>query len=415
MQMERNTDISITSITFSGYKALKNLSLGLGSLNVLVGPNNCGKSTVIGALRALEVAMRRARARKAEPYEGPRSRVRGWHIVPDALPISLENVHSDLESTRSTVLFRLSNKNALVLDFPEDGGCYLFADTPGQIVTTPTQFRKAFPLTIGVVPVLGPVEHEEKMVTEATVNRNLSTNLAPRHFRNYWYQNPEGFGEFSELIARTWPGMALEPPETVDVMDPRLRMYCRENRMTRELSWAGFGFQVWCQVLTHAYRSKNATIIVIDEPEIYLHPDLQRKLVTLLRSLGPDVLIATHSTEIMGEVDPTDIVIVDKDKRKANRLRSIEDVQGAAEQIGSVHNVTLTQLSRTRRVLFVEGDDDFRRLRRFAAVLGLQELAAGLAITPVESKGFANWRKISASGLGNREDAWDPLMHRSCI
>ena len=183
--MDGGTDISITSVQFSGYKALRRLSLRLGAFNVLVGPNNCGKSTVIGAFRVLEVAMRRARARKAEFYDGPGPNTRGWNITPDTLPVSLENVHSDLEHARSTVLFRLSNKNTLLLDFPEDGGCFLFADTPGRHVATPTQFRKAFPLTIGVVPVLGPVEHEETMVTEATVRRNLSTNRAPRHFRNY--------------------------------------------------------------------------------------------------------------------------------------------------------------------------------------------------------------------------------------
>ncbi|WP_420634311.1 ATP-dependent nuclease [Candidatus Palauibacter sp.] len=402
-------DVSITSVQFSGYKALKRMSVRLNSFNVLVGPNNCGKSTVIGAFRVLEVAMRRARARGAQLCDGPARRIRGWNITPDALPISLENVHSDLASTRSSVLFRMSNKNTLLLDFPEDGGCFLFADTPSRQAVTPSGFRTAFPVSIGVVPVLGPVEHEETTVQEATVKRNLSNHRASRHFRNYWMQNPEGFDQFSELITQTWPGMELEPPEVVDLMAGKLGMFCREDRMTRELYWAGFGFQVWCQILTHALRSRDATTLVIDEPEIYLHPDLQRKLVTTLRGLGPDILIATHSTEIMGEVDPTDILLLEKQKRTAGRLKSIEDVQGATERIGSVHNVTLTQLSRTRRVLFVEGSDDFKRLRKFATVLGLQELASGLDITPVESEGFANWERISASAWGIEKTLGTPL------
>ena len=406
---------SITSVQFSGYKALKHLSLRLNSFNVLVGPNNCGKSTAIGAFRVLEIAMRRARARKADFHEGPGRRTRGWHISPDTLPITLENVHSDLETARSTVLFRISNRNTLLLDFPEDGGCFLFADTPDRHVTTPTQFKKAFPITIGAVPVLGPLEHEEAILREATVKRNLSTSRAPRHFRNYWRQNPEGFEDFAELVARTWPGMEIERPEVVDLMAGKLRMFCREDRMTRELYWAGFGFQVWCQVLTHALRCKDGSILVIDEPEIYLHPDLQRRLVTILRGLGPDILIATHSTEVMGEVDPTDIVILEKHKRKAERLKSIEDVQGAAERIGSVHNVTLTQLSRTRRVLFVEGGDDFKRLRRFAAKLGLQDVAAGVAITPVESEGVRQLEENLRLRLGNRKDAGYAAAHRSCV
>lgn len=407
--MDGKARVSFTSVQFSGYKALKNLSLRLDSFNVLVGPNNCGKSTVIGAFRALEVAMRRARARRAEPYDGPGHLRRGWHIAPDALPISLENVHSDLEQARSTVVFRMSNRSKLLLDFPEDGGCFLFADTPGRPVATPTQFKNAFPATIGVIPVLGPVEHEEAAVTDETVRRNLSTHRAARHFRNYWIRNFGDFEEFAGLVARTWPGMEIEFPELLDPMEPKLGMFCREDRMTRELFWSGFGFQVWCQLLTHALRSKDATILVVDEPEIYLHPDLQRKLVTILRSLGPDILLATHSTEMMGEVDPTDIVVLEKHKRKAERLKNIEDVQDAAEQLGSVHNVTLTQLSRTRRVLFVEGDDDFKRLRKFATVLGLHEVAAGLAITPVESEGFANWKRIAASAWGIEKALGTPL------
>ena len=402
-------DVSITSVRFSGYKALKHMSVRLAPFNVLVGPNNCGKSTVIGAFRVLEVAMRRARARGTQLCRGPDGRTRGWNITPDALPISLENVHSDLVSTRSSVLFRMSNKNTLLLDFPEDGGCFLFADTPGRQIVTPARFRTAFPVSIGVVPVLGPVEHEEKAVQEATVRRNLTTHRASRNFRNYWIQNPEGFDEFAELVAQTWPGMELEPPEVVGLMAGKLDMFCRENRMARELYWAGFGFQVWCQILTHALRSRDATILVIDEPEIYLHPDLQRKLVVTLRELGPDILIATHSTEIMGEVEPADILLLEKQRRTAVRLKSIGDVQGVTKRIGSVHNVTLTQLSRTRRVLFVEGSEDFKRLRKFATVLGLQELESGRDITAVESEGFANWKAIAASAWGIEKTLGTPL------
>src|SRR5579859_4031623 len=71
---------------------------------------------------------------------------------------------------------------------------------------------------------------------------------------------------------------------------PFLAMFCDERRIERELFWAGFGFQVWCQLLTHILRAETATVLVIDEPEIYLHPDLQHQLLSLLRDLGPDVL-----------------------------------------------------------------------------------------------------------------------------
>ena len=170
-------------------------------------------------------------------------------------------------------------------------------------------------------------------------------------------------------------------------------MFCREKRITRELFWSGFGFQVWCQLLTHISRAKDATVLVIDEPEIYLHPDVQRQLLGILRTLGPNVLIATHSTEVMSEADPSEIVLIDKTKRSGERLKDVVAVQAALEQIGSLQNITLARLARSRRVLFVEGGD-FTLLTKFARVVGLLELAAGTEIVPVAIEGFAGWERI---------------------
>ncbi|WP_352523403.1 MULTISPECIES: AAA family ATPase [unclassified Mesorhizobium] len=54
----------------------------------------------------------------------------------------------------------------------------------------------------------------------------------------------------------------------------RLYMFCPESRIPREIFWAGFGFQVWCQMLTHLIQSSNNSLFLIDEPDIYLHSEL---------------------------------------------------------------------------------------------------------------------------------------------
>ena len=373
-------------------------------MNILVGPNNCGKSTIIRAFRVLDVALRQARTRRAEriPYDG--HSVWGHRLSEERLPISLENVHTDYDETDAKVTFRCSNGNFLLLIFPSDGGCLLIPDAQGRDCRTPGVFRNRFPLEIQVVPELGPLEDEEVVLAEDTVRRGLSTHRASRHFRNYWHLYPQGFNEFAELISQTWPGMSIEPPEqhletgeTPGQWSRRLTMFCREDRMTRELYWSGFGFQVWCQLLTHISRGRTSTLLVVDEPEIYLHPDVQHQLVGILRDAGPDVVAASHSTEIIGEADPTEILIVDKTKRAASRLKEVAQVQGALDAIGSIHNIALTHLARTGRMLYVEGPWDFRILRRFARRLGFNQLAAGNDITPIQSGGFASWKKIEAS------------------
>jgi energy-coupling factor transporter ATP-binding protein EcfA2 len=183
-------------------------------------------------------------------------------------------------------------------------------------------------------------------------------------------------------------------------MSSKLVMFALEDRMSRELYWSGFGFQVWCQLLTHISRSSADTLLLVDEPEIYLHPDLQRQLLSILRDAGPSVVLATHSAEIMAEADPNEILLVDKRKRTPLRLKDLAGVQVAMGAIGSLQNVTLMQLARNRKVVFVEGLQDFKTIRRFARRAGLNELAAGADLTPVESGGFSSWERVKATAWG---------------
>lgn len=369
-------------------------------MNILVGPNNSGKSTILSAFRILEVGIHHAWYKKADIVKGPSGECFGYQILQESISLPLEYVHTNYEDIDSTITFRLSNNNKLILFFPKEGGCFLLTDTQGKPISTPSVFRKNFPIAIEIVPVLGPVEQNEKVLSEETIRRGLSTHRASRHFRNYWYYYPDGFDEFSEMVSKTWPGMTIQAPYLVDMMSQSLAMFCEENRFPRELFLSGFGFQIWCQLLTHVSRCNDATLLIVDEPEVYLHPDVQRQLLGILRYCGPDIIVATHSTEIMGEADASEILLIDKSKRSAERLRDIEGVQAALNAVGSVQNITLTQLARTRRLLFIEGPDDFKILRRFARQIGLTELATGMDLTAIESGGFSSWERIKSLAWG---------------
>jgi len=52
--------VFIKSIKFNNYKALSSYKVNLQETNILVGPNNCGKSTIISAFRILDVALKKA-------------------------------------------------------------------------------------------------------------------------------------------------------------------------------------------------------------------------------------------------------------------------------------------------------------------------------------------------------------------
>lgn len=395
--------MTITSVHFTNYKALNNYSVSLHSVNILVGPNNSGKSTILSAFRVLEYALRIAKTKRPSRVTTASGHQASGHIVPENnIPVSLENIHTDYSDDDSKIEFKLNNRNKLTLYFPKDGGCVLYWNTVRATITTTSAFRKEFPIVIQVIPVLGPIEQEEIIVTDETVKRAAGTPRASRHFRNYWHKNPDGFSDFRDLIENTWPGMSIKKPEFTNVLDRRLVMFCSENRLDRELFWAGFGFQIWCQLLTHISRCNESSLIVIDEPEVYLHPDVQRQLLGILRDVNPDIIVATHSTEILGEADPSEILLVDKEKTSAKRLKDIEGVQQALNSLGSIQNLTLTQLARTRKILFVEGSNDYKVIRRFARLTGLSELATGSDLTPFESGGFSSWEKVNALSWGLR-------------
>ncbi len=381
----------ITSVHFKRYKAFANFSISLQDFNVLVGPNNAGKSTIIGVFRILAEGLRRARARKAEQLLANGIRRWGHRLNIADLPISSENIFHDYEESEpAEVTFKLSNGNKLILHFPEQGSCFLLPDAAGGKVDTPTIFKQKFDISVGFVPILGPVEQNEPLYQEEAARRALMTNGASRNFRNIWQHYPDGFDRFRSLIQSTWPGMDIERPEIQQGNTSQarvLKMFCPEERFPREICWAGYGFQVWCQMLTHIVKSADADLLVIDEPDIYLHADLQRQLVALLRDLGPDILIATHSTEIISETEPSSLLTIDKKKRSAARVKDVSQVKRVFFALGSNLNPTLTQITKTRRVIFVEGLD-FDILARFARTMLFDRLANRTDFALVKLDGF---------------------------
>lgn len=407
---EREQRVSITSVRFQNFKTFKDYSFSINRLNILVGPNNSGKSTIISAFRALEAGLRRAAAKNQEVVPAPKGRAtRGYLLAKESLPLSIENVHTDYSETDTSVTFRLSNGNHLLLFFPPGGGCCMIPDAQGHPTNTTSQFSRQFPITVRTVPILGPIEHEEDLLQTATVQRNLATHRASQNFRNFWFHYQEGFADFSKMVAASWPGMEIAIPALEDPKEPKLTMFCKENRLTRELFWAGFGFQIWCQLLTHMSRSRAATTFVVDEAETYLHPEVQRHLLALTRDLGPDVIMATHSTEILSEADPSEVVLVDKTRNSAKPLRDIEGIQEALGHLGSIHNITLSQLAQHHRIVFVEGPDDLAILKRFAKRLGHEYLAATSNFSVAKADGFSAWKRIRDFRWGLKKTVAKPI------
>ncbi len=378
----------IVNIKYSNYKSFKEFSVNLTRFNILVGPNNAGKSTVIGSIKILSEGIRKARSKKPTLIKSPEgANIFGYEIDLSQVPVATENVfHNYDEDTPATIKFILSDKSILQIFFPKRGVCYMNYESDNVIVKSPSDFRKHVTIEIGYVPILGPVDHKERLFQKEAARLALLTYTASRNFRNIWFHYNEDFSEFKELVKTTWPGMDIDFPEINNTtLTPTLNMFCPEERIPREIFWAGFGFQVWCQMLTYIIKNKSASLFLIDEPDIYLHSDLQRQLLGVLKSLGPDIVIATHSTELISEAELNDILVINKSNKSAKRIKDPAQLRDIFIVLGSNLNPILTQIAKSKRVLFVEGKD-FSVFSRFARILKKEQVAnrSDFAVVPVE-------------------------------
>ncbi len=378
----------ITSIKFYNYKSFNQFTISLNEFNILVGPNNAGKSTVIGSLKILAEGIRKARARKPIFTHDPKGKqIYGYEIDLNDVPVAIENVFHDYDDDSPAIIrFRLSDGAVLQVFFPQTGGCFLNYESENAVVRSPADFKKRVTIEIGYVPILGPVEQKEKLFQKEAARLALLTHTASRNFRNIWHHYGDDFEIFKELVRSTWAGMDIAKPEiNQSRKDATLDMFCPEERIPREIFWAGFGFQVWCQMLTYIVKNKNATLFLVDEPDIYLHSDLQRQLLGILKSLGPDIIIATHSTELISEAELNDILLINKSNQSAKRIKDPSQLRDIFKVLGSNLNPVLTQIAKSKRVLFVEGKD-FSIFSKIARIMKKDQVAnrSDFAVVPIE-------------------------------
>ena len=74
--------------------------------------------------------------------------------------------------------------------------------------------------------------------------------------------------------------------------------------------------QLFLRALSLKFLNVNNSIILIDEPEISLHPRWQRKIVNVYENIGENnqIIIATHSPHIIGNVKKEQLRVLKKDK-----------------------------------------------------------------------------------------------------
>jgi hypothetical protein len=140
----------------------------------------------------------------------------------------------------------------------------------------------------------------------------------------------------------------------------------------RDLMAEGSGFLQWLSVYALALSPTNSTLL-LDEPDSHLHPSLQSQLIEALEDItaktGKQVLLATHSTEILRWADHTKILAFKG--ASAKYLEQDEHKVNLFIGLGSDYAPKIDPLRQSKRMLIVENKSDARLLEAWANQLGV--------------------------------------------
>lgn len=396
----------LESIRFSNYKCFHDHTILFRPSTVIVGRNNAGKSTIVEALRLVSLVANRAEHLRfcappswAEQYRSHR----GVQPSLDDLDINFEGVFHRYKEPPATIFATFSNGSSVELFVGLEKGegkvHGIIRNAKGRIAQSAGEVKLASIPNIAILPQVGPVSPKETILNPEYVRRNLSTSLASRHLRNQINLLHQFYGDFRVISEETWPGLRINTfVGWGGKSDSPLQLLVQNEDFVAEISWMGHGLQMWLQTMWFLARSRSAKVVMLDEPDVYMHPDLQRRLIRFLRTRFPQTIITTHSVEMLGEVDPKEILVIDRKRKTSVFADTLPAMQRAIDGLGASHNIQLSRLWGTRKLLLVEGDD-MEMLRRFHDLIFPDCLDSIATVPNFPIGGWGGWNYVVGSSM----------------
>ena len=123
-------------------------------------------------------------------------------------------------------------------------------------------------------------------------------------------------------------------------------------------------------------------ILLVEEPEVHLHPALEIAMMRYLRQLSSkcQVFISTHSTNFLDAGDMRNVYLVSKDISTSVQLLDFEDAQA---KIPKELGLRLSSLFMFDRLVFVEGPSDEAVIREFANKLEVNLAQRNVGFVPM--------------------------------
>lgn len=142
------------------------------------------------------------------------------------------------------------------------------------------------------------------------------------------------------------------------------------RRPKLDIANAGSGFHQVLLLLSFFY-ARQTSVLLLDEPDAHLHFILQREIFDHLRSVAQrrscQLIIATHAEVLLQDTEPQQIVsFIGQSPRRLVRPTDKQNLQDALRRLNALD---LLQADHVGAVLYVEDESDYKILREWANLL----------------------------------------------
>ncbi len=332
----------ISEIQIERFKSIKNIVLSLDKINVLVGPNNSGKSSILQAIQfAVSICQTTGNSATAN---WKRNNQLATTISPQQLVYSpVADVYALgykaplKERAEDAIVIRfIDSEEQLQVQVRKGRNKNIAVTLNGESLGKKVQdFKKPYSI---IVPGLAGVGATESYVTPSIIYRCAARGDSNSVFRNILLElknNVEdGWDKFSSRFRSIYPDHQIKLKFDPKV-DEHITCLIEANGQELPIDACGTGMQQIIQILSYIYLF-HPRLLILDEPDAHLHPNNQRLLVETLKNiidnLDIQVLISTHSKYMIDSLKDQSIAFwINKGNlvEKFNRLvRKLEILMG---------------------------------------------------------------------------------------
>lgn len=396
--------MKIKRLHLERFRQFKDTTFHFGDVNLLVGPNNCGKTTVLHAIRAFFLLMHGHVELEGTP---PRPKYHKRYLggpgdvapAPDLKELWFKQQAG--RPLRLTVTFTDDVSFSVVLR-QQFGQLHVSAEDLPALVTI-REINKYLGSTVAFIPGLVGVLVEEPFATAARRNALATQGRYSEIFRSSLLQLQEKDADAVEKINEWLAGLF-----DVQVMkisfdmekDEFVTIRYKQDGVDFDVVSSGSGLQQVIQVLTYLYLTK-PDVLLIDEPDAHLHSKLQARLGDLFRKVANDLkaqlFISTHSVDLVDTFSTDQVLVVDAAKTTVTAIGGNADLVASLVEAGVVDVSSLSRLLSSKRLVVIE-DEDQTILRAIDKTLGSPLFSSKSSSYVLPAKGVGNFKAVADLG-----------------